>query len=218
MALAILMTAFLVRRFVGKTAGLDGAIAQWPAEQRITSNPPEASVRCAIVSPDGRQIAYSDPNGLYLREIGSGETRPLVVPKDFEASPTSWFPDGTHLLVRRVEGQGPTRTPSIWKLSLTGGEPQKLVDNAAGRGRVSRWIADRIPAGPDRPVCLNAVSLWRRTLAGRRGRIEFPKDCGVWKAGSAKFERQLDLPGCLVTGGEAPCVHRTPRSHCTRAG
>ena len=134
--LAILMTAFLVRRFVGKNGRSGGAIAQMASEQRITSNPPEASVRFAIVSPDGRQIAYSDPNGLYLREIGSGATRPLVAPKDFEASPTSWFPDGTHLLVRRVEGQGPTRTPSIWKLSLTGGEPQKLVDNAAG-GAVS---------------------------------------------------------------------------------
>jgi serine/threonine protein kinase len=134
--LAILMTAFFLRRFAGKNGRSGAAIAQLASEQRITSNPPEASVRWAIVSPDGREISYNDPNGLYLREIGSGATRPLVVPKDFKASPNSWFPDGTHLLLTRVEGQGPTRTPSIWKLSLQGGPPQKLVDNAA-EGAVS---------------------------------------------------------------------------------
>jgi Tol biopolymer transport system component len=95
-------------------------------EQRITSNSPEAPVEWAVVSPDGKYLAYADPTGLYLRVIASGETRRWDVPKDFIAYPTSWFPDGTHLLVARFEGP----TPSLWKLSLLGATPRKLVDNA----------------------------------------------------------------------------------------
>ncbi|WP_433965327.1 winged helix-turn-helix domain-containing protein [Tunturiibacter gelidiferens] len=95
-------------------------------EQRITSNSPEAPVEHAVVSPDGKYLAYSDPTGLYLRVIASGETRRWDVPKDFIGLPASWFPDGTHLLVARSDGP----TLSLWKLSLFGATPRKLIDNA----------------------------------------------------------------------------------------
>jgi hypothetical protein len=74
-------------------------------EQRVTSNPPEAPVHGAVVSPDGKYVAYSDPTGLYLRQLSTGETRPWSLPKGFVAWPGSWFPDGTHLLVLRIDGQ-----------------------------------------------------------------------------------------------------------------
>ena len=106
------------------------ALTQTPAhhltEQRITSNSPEAPVDHAVVSRDGKYLAYSDPTGLYLRVIASGETHRWQVPKDFVAIPASWFPDGTHLLVARFDGP----TPSLWKLSLFGAAPRKLIDNA----------------------------------------------------------------------------------------
>jgi WD40 repeat protein len=54
--------------------------------------------------------------------------------KDFIALPNSWFPDGTHLLVARLEG--PMQTRSLWSLSLLGASPRKLIDNA-GPGLVS---------------------------------------------------------------------------------
>jgi hypothetical protein len=69
-----------------------------------------------------------------LRVIASGETRRWDVPKDFIAAPNSWFPDGTHLLVTRLEGMPPKL--SLWKLSLLGGIPRKLIDNA-GPGSLS---------------------------------------------------------------------------------
>src|SRR6201994_1171985 len=103
-------------------------------ELRVTSNSPEAPIRSAVVSPDGKYLAYSDPTGLYLRVIATGETPRWAVPKDFVADATSWFPDGTHLLVVRLEG--PLQKPSLWKLSLLGASPRKLIDNA-GRGVVS---------------------------------------------------------------------------------
>jgi DNA-binding winged helix-turn-helix (wHTH) protein len=113
-------------------------------EQRVTSNSPEAPVRAAVVSPDGKYVAYADPTGLYLRQISSGETRPWPLPRDFEAWPNSWFPDSVHLLVMRFEG--PEHIRSLWTVSLLGGNPQKLIGNAAGGG-ISRRVPNRVPAG-----------------------------------------------------------------------
>jgi Tol biopolymer transport system component len=103
-------------------------------EQRLTSNPAEDPVEGAVISPDGKYLAYNDPTGLYLRELANGETRPWSLPEGFVAGPTSWFPDSTHLLVVRMEGQ-PQKPElqrwSIYKLSLLGGAPQKIMDDAA---------------------------------------------------------------------------------------
>ena len=87
-----------------------------------------------FVSRDGRYLAFHDNSGLYLRQIANGETRAWSLPKDFVAWPDDWFPDGTHLLVTRSEG--PSRTLSLWKLSLLGDNPEKLMDDAA-EGSVS---------------------------------------------------------------------------------
>jgi hypothetical protein len=65
-------------------------------EQQVTANPREAPVVGAVVSPDGKYVAYADTTGVYIRHIDTGETRPLQLPDGFNAVPTSWFPDGTH--------------------------------------------------------------------------------------------------------------------------
>jgi Tol biopolymer transport system component len=130
--------AYKSRRNKTASPPVQRALTQTPAhhltERRVTSNSPEAPVDAAVVSPDGKFVAYSDPTGLYLRVIASGETRRWDLPEGFIAKPNSWFPDGTHLLVMRWEGTPPT--PSLWKLSLLGGTPQKLIANAVS-GSVS---------------------------------------------------------------------------------
>jgi DNA-binding winged helix-turn-helix (wHTH) protein/Tol biopolymer transport system component len=134
-ALGLLVVAFLVRHAVSKPNAAGYTVAPVATEQRVTSSSPEAAVNYAVVSPDGKYVAYADPTGLYLRQISSGETRPWGVPKDFISSyPNSWFTDGTHLLVTRFWGT--SRTPSLWNLSLLGGSPRMLMDNAAA-GAVS---------------------------------------------------------------------------------
>ena len=111
-------------------------------EQPITANPPEAPITAAVVSPDGKYVAYSDTTGVYIRHIDTGEVRPLQLPKGFDAVPTGWFPDGTHLLMSTGEALygsvslGPGGSSSLWKASLLGGSPQKLIDNGSG-GAVS---------------------------------------------------------------------------------
>jgi DNA-binding winged helix-turn-helix (wHTH) protein/Tol biopolymer transport system component len=97
-------------------------------EKRITANSVEAPIVAAVVSPDGKYVAYADPTGLYLRLIDGGETRPLPLPKDFSAFPSGWFPDSTHLLVTsHVRGE---QKRSVWKASILGGAPQMLADDA----------------------------------------------------------------------------------------
>ena len=73
-AIITLGANFLIHRANGK----HGAQAEHHVtEQRVTSNSPEAPVDFAVISPDGKFVAYSDPTGLYLRVIASGETPPL---------------------------------------------------------------------------------------------------------------------------------------------
>jgi Tol biopolymer transport system component len=99
-------------------------------EQRVTENPPEAPIFAAVVSPDGKYVAYADPTGVYLRHLDSGETRPLQLPKDMEVVPTSWFPDSLHLLLSSVNGS--SAAAGVWKISMLGGAPQKLAEGAIG--------------------------------------------------------------------------------------
>jgi DNA-binding winged helix-turn-helix (wHTH) protein/Tol biopolymer transport system component len=98
-------------------------------EQRITANPAEAPVTAAVVSPDGKYVVYADTTGTYVRHIDTGETRPLQLPKAFSGGPTGWFPDSTNLLLTSGVAQG---TPALWKVSILGGDPQKLIENAEG--------------------------------------------------------------------------------------
>lgn len=102
-------------------------------EQRITANPPEAPITSAVVSLDGKYVAYADPTGIYIRHIDSGEIRQLSLPKGFDAVPTSWFPDGTHLLLSSGEAG---EAASLWKVSILGGSPQKVMEDAT-EGMVS---------------------------------------------------------------------------------
>jgi DNA-binding winged helix-turn-helix (wHTH) protein/Tol biopolymer transport system component len=122
-------------------------------EKRITANPAEAPIHAAVVSPDGKYVAYADPTGVYLRQLDSGETRPLPLPKDFNASPSSWFPDSAHLLVTsQVRSE---QKPSVWKVSILGGTPQMLVDDGED-GSVS-------PDG-------SQIAFFRRTFVAAGGR------------------------------------------------
>jgi Tol biopolymer transport system component len=87
-----------------------------------------------VISPDGKYVAYSDQTGVYVRHIDSGETRPLSLPKGFDGIPTSWYPDSTHLLLASREG--PQHKSKIWKVSILGGNPQMLLEDAE-QGTVS---------------------------------------------------------------------------------
>ncbi len=152
-ALLVLTAGLLIRWAIGRKSASDGHAAAYPlTERRVTSNPPETPVIGASVSPDGKYVSYTDPTGLYLRQLSTGETRPLPLPKGFVAWGGDWFPDGTHFLVLRVDGQpgadGVWR-PSIYKISLLGGEPQKIMDDAVRASLSPDGLRIAYLPGPD---------------------------------------------------------------------
>jgi serine/threonine protein kinase len=99
-------------------------------EHRLTANPPENPVTNAVISPDGKYIAYSDLGGIHLKLIASGETR--TIPQTEDLTVTSWFPDGAKLL---ANGPDPA-TPGLWVVSVVGGTRRRLRTNG-GSGLVS---------------------------------------------------------------------------------
>lgn len=133
--LAIFTTGFLLRRATRNRAASQTSAAHLATEERITSNPPEAPVEVAVISRDGKYLAFFDNRALYYRQIDNGETRAFLLPQNFIAVPDDWFPDNTHLLVTRIEV--PDQKASLWKISLLGGNPVKLIDNAGGGASVS---------------------------------------------------------------------------------
>ncbi len=108
-------------------------------ERKLTTNSLENSVNSAVVSPDGKFLAYADNTGLYLKQIRTGETHPVPLPPNFSADVADWFPDGSHLLVCRREQPGKSLSTdklSLWSVSVFGGSPRHLANDAAG-GSVS---------------------------------------------------------------------------------
>ncbi len=148
---------------------------------RITANPADLPVTGAVVSPDGKYVAYSDPTGVYVRHIDSGETRPRALPKGFNGIPTSWFPDSMHLLLSNHEG--PQQTAKIWEASILGGNPQNAAGGRRSGGRIAGWIAHCV---------LSCSRVRTRTLACR---CRWPKSAS--HDGGAD-RNVADDNGCLV--------------------
>jgi DNA-binding winged helix-turn-helix (wHTH) protein/Tol biopolymer transport system component len=129
--LPILVSALgvlLVGASAGWHAGRHSAAALRPMERRITGNAPNDPVWSAAISPDGKYLAFSDKNGLFLRVLASGETQHVAIADDLRTGHVSWFPDGNRLLA--VRGKWPGGSPGLWSLSTLGGSPRKLIDDA----------------------------------------------------------------------------------------
>jgi DNA-binding winged helix-turn-helix (wHTH) protein/Tol biopolymer transport system component len=116
----------IVGLVAGFHAGQSRSSSQAPTSRRLTANPSEIPVLGQAISHDGTYLAFADTSGFYIRQIDTGETHALSLPKGFDARPAAWFPDGTHLLATWVDD--PRRPPSIWQVSVVGGEPRKLID------------------------------------------------------------------------------------------
>jgi Tol biopolymer transport system component/DNA-binding winged helix-turn-helix (wHTH) protein len=123
-ALGVIACTFLIRKAViGHFEGSRPGFSQ----RRLTANPHDAPLTSGVISPDGKYLAYSDPTGLYLRNVDSGETISVPVPKELDVMPESWFPDSVHLVVSHFEDLE-KKPASLWEISVVGGTPRKLAD------------------------------------------------------------------------------------------
>ncbi|MBS1842487.1 MAG: PD40 domain-containing protein [Acidobacteria bacterium] len=105
-----------------------------PREIRLTANSADAPVEGGTISPDARMLLYSDKVGLHVKDTTSGEIHHVALPEDFKVTWGSWFPDQSHVLISAA-ASAKERT-SLWRLSLFGGAPQKLMEDGE-MGRVS---------------------------------------------------------------------------------
>ena len=89
------------------------------SERQLTHNPSEFRLIAGAISPDGKHLAYTDPKGLHISVIATGEVHDIQLPKEVsdKLASVSWFPDGERVIVMG----GP-----IWSVSIFGGPPRKL--------------------------------------------------------------------------------------------
>ena len=91
--------------------------------KQLTANSAESFIESALISPDGKYLAYVEKAGaLFLSSIDTGETR-VLIPASGDIEPSSWFPDGTQLLALKISEH------SLWKVSVLTGKLAKIRDN-----------------------------------------------------------------------------------------
>ncbi|HWZ98295.1 MAG TPA: winged helix-turn-helix domain-containing protein [Candidatus Dormibacteraeota bacterium] len=105
-----------------------------PREIRLTTNSADAPIEGGAISPDGRMLVYQDKLGIHVKDTSSGETHPVLLPPDFTVTWASWFPDQNHILAAAATNS--KERIGLYKVSLLGGMPQKLMEDAE-TGRVS---------------------------------------------------------------------------------
>jgi serine/threonine protein kinase/Tol biopolymer transport system component len=101
-------------------------------ERRLTFNPSENALTQGAISPDGKYLAYGDRTGMHLKLIQTGETRTIPQPEGPAPDragwwPNGWFPDGSKFIAAGLEAG---QRPSGWVVSVMGGPPRKLRDDA----------------------------------------------------------------------------------------
>ena len=107
---------------------------------QLTDNSPENPVSSGSISPDGKYVAYADLQGMHIKAVGSDEARSVPQPTEFKDMDVvwdvgAWFPDGRRFLVHShlvpVSGdEWFSPSTSSWVVSLLGGAPRKLRNNA----------------------------------------------------------------------------------------
>ena len=121
----LLMTAGAVS--AGWHAGHRSVRPVQAREIRLTTNSPDAPVEGGAISPDGQMLIYADKLGVHVKDTTSGEIHQVALPPDFKVTWASWYPDQSHILASAVASA--KERSALWKISLLGGAPQKLVDD-----------------------------------------------------------------------------------------
>ncbi len=110
--------------------------------RQLTSNSSDSGAGGGVISPDGRYLAHVDRLGMHIKLIEGGETQTILQPAELKSKSVdweigSWFPDGTRFLAYTHPPGGAasnwtSKGASIWIVSVLGGLPRKLRDEAYG--------------------------------------------------------------------------------------
>jgi dipeptidyl aminopeptidase/acylaminoacyl peptidase len=99
---------------------------QIPLPYRLTANAAENPVITYGISPNGKYLAYTDPQLLTIQTLPSGETRSIPLGSGVAPGRVIWYPDATRLLV----GEKVADSYSIFVYSILSGKLSLLRENA----------------------------------------------------------------------------------------
>jgi eukaryotic-like serine/threonine-protein kinase len=103
-----------------------------PIQRRITANPVGMPVENAVISPDGKYLGYDDAAGVHIRFLEMLETQSVSLPsstgRDGSWSFGGWYPDSTRFF---VVSSVPGKPNSVWAMSILGGEPRLIAEDAS---------------------------------------------------------------------------------------
>jgi serine/threonine protein kinase len=109
--------------------------------RQLTTNSAENDVINGTISPDGKYLAYSDASGMHIQNIETGERQAVTLPESLNGDKAEWevgfwSSDSTRFFANAHQpGQDhrywSSQGTSIWVVSVLGGVPRKLRDEAA---------------------------------------------------------------------------------------
>ncbi len=100
-------------------------------QTQLTENSSENEVENGAISPDGKYLAYTDLRGMHLKLLETGETRTIQEPEELKRAQLDWapFPLSSTKFLANIGILG--QPASAWVVSVMGGAPKKLHDNAS---------------------------------------------------------------------------------------
>ena len=142
-----------------------------PRQRQLTKNSSENPITSEFISPDGKYLAYTDPRGLHIRLVGTGEVKDIPHPfgrgSDADMAVGGWFPDSTRFVATTNRRGQP---PAGWTVSILGGAAKKLYDGF-GTGPVSP-DGSTIACSPD----AKPREIWLMNADGQQARRVFESD------------------------------------------
>jgi eukaryotic-like serine/threonine-protein kinase len=187
-------------------------------QRELTANASDKPVLFAVISPDGKQLAYADrTNGLTLLQIDSGEKRSF--PNMASVYPLSWFPDGSHLLVESSDFRklssistfdGTARTLNETPVFGAAVSPNGTrIAFFGGPGLKEIWMMGPGGEDPHRVLSVGAASFvaWSPTsqriaFASVKGPIDNPQEVSLQSCNRDGLECLVVLSDARLLGSE----------------
>lgn len=130
----------------------------------------------AVISPDGKNIVYSvgagyENKSIWLRQLETGNNVEIVAPGDFTYHGFAFSPDGMFVYFHRRPSKS-KESSSIYRVSILGGVPTKIVDISDGK-------VDFSPDG-------NRIVFFRCSFTQE-------ENCSVWVADAADGKNEQKI-------------------------
>jgi Tol biopolymer transport system component/DNA-binding winged helix-turn-helix (wHTH) protein len=146
--------------------------------RKLTSPSPNAVGDIApTISPDGRTVAFnriSVAGGIYVVPLAGGEPKRVTLEQDWRIERLAWSPDGREL-VFSASGGAAESSGNLWKVSASGGTPERLTVGGDDAGNP-------------------AISTHRNRLAYEQRR----QDANIWRIAVPTSRQPTPSPAKLI--------------------